>query len=971
MWFLGGTTKEEELDQNLQRLASATLPEDKDEALGELQRLAEECPKLIAERAYDSLVEALDDAGAGEQGLKAAVVGIVLDTVAPHEHSPEDSEGRRSYDHQYGCDLFLQNPRRLAILVDLVSDEAWEVRYNVVQILTVLVLARRAKLQGQILNTAGAVNKLVELLSDHVEHVRNPTLLLLKEIVMGNTTIQQIVAFDDTFPRVLAIVEEEDYTTGGEVVVDCLELLDQLLQTPNVQRLFLDGGHVSKLVPFFQPGDCPGTSVALRITALMVQILKRMVRIQGQCMLRDAGLLQATLELSSRPARDGAWSEVKCGCLEIVGKAVECCHDNQKSLARMAVSGPGGRSQSALTYLLQTALGTTEQHRFGLAALTSYFRGNFDGQLAAASTFAPQPTDIVGHGQDPRAYGREASFGGTLSQVFKGWQQQGSGDVIQFCTCCTVLGAALTGNKDAKVILSRQRLGDFDDTGAMLLSTCLMEMLSRGVGLDPRIRFSILLLLAIWFYECPYSIQKFLSHRPYFDLIVSTASAPAGEGFAAHARGLAAFILMLVLDVGEEDPFELAGVPNTAQVLLASITKQIGTGNMKTALQTIASSRAFAQAASPTAEREFMREPAYDRSFVEMFTDVWKNIDKRILRLYESQTSRSPSAQVVSRPAAATPSFTITPPLTTDRNKQRVTPSATASVPPPEVALLQQELAASQQAASQLRSRVAQLEEALRQRDARIQDLQLRPAANSPPPVPRAVAPSPSPSPSRHELELQAQLAELEGRLASREEELARVRQGSSQAAADLEAHARRIAELEEELEGSRRALQDELGQPQATESELVKQLRGEVSSLNAQLQTNEAHFNKALKSVSPDQARMKGLEQQVDELQQAAYISDATERRLEQRVRELEACNAELEQGTARQRASAEAAADDLRQKQEEILALRGRAEASEAEAAGLRAEMDALRQDQEDLLVMLGEYAKATGDGVETAPD
>merc|ERR1719384_311906 len=72
----------------------------------------------------------------------------------------------------------------------------------------------------------------------------------------SSTAIQNIVAFDGTFLKLLQIAGEEDWVQGGDVVMDIVLLLRNLLKkNANNQRMFVSTGHVGQLAKLMERTD--------------------------------------------------------------------------------------------------------------------------------------------------------------------------------------------------------------------------------------------------------------------------------------------------------------------------------------------------------------------------------------------------------------------------------------------------------------------------------------------------------------------------------------------------------------------------------------------------------------------------------------------------------------------------------------------------------------------------------------------
>lgn len=115
------------------------------------------------------------------------------------------------------------------------------------------------------------MSKLMDLLAENREVIRNDGVLLLIHLTKANANIQKIVAFENAFDKLLNIINEEvrivlncgvgqlefviffkGYTDGGIVVEDCLLLMLNLLQnnTSNI-NFFKEGSYIQKLAPMF------------------------------------------------------------------------------------------------------------------------------------------------------------------------------------------------------------------------------------------------------------------------------------------------------------------------------------------------------------------------------------------------------------------------------------------------------------------------------------------------------------------------------------------------------------------------------------------------------------------------------------------------------------------------------------------------------------------------------------------------
>ncbi|XP_059645816.1 golgin candidate 6-like isoform X2 [Cornus florida] len=107
-------------------------------------------------------------------------------------------------------DLLSREAESISLLLSLLSEEDFNVRYYTLQLLTALLTNSPNRLQEAILTIPRGITRLMDMLMDREE-------------------IQKIVVFEGTFDKILGIVNEEGGSEGGVVVQDCLELLNNLL----------------------------------------------------------------------------------------------------------------------------------------------------------------------------------------------------------------------------------------------------------------------------------------------------------------------------------------------------------------------------------------------------------------------------------------------------------------------------------------------------------------------------------------------------------------------------------------------------------------------------------------------------------------------------------------------------------------------------------------------------------------------
>lgn len=123
-----------------------------------------------------------------------------------------------------------QDATNIALLLDILAEVEFYVRFSTVTLLNTLFESVGDALHDGILASPLGISRLIDLLDDRREIIRNEGLLLLIKLTSGNADIQKIVAFENAFERLFSITLEEGSIDGGIIVQDCLQLMHNLLR---------------------------------------------------------------------------------------------------------------------------------------------------------------------------------------------------------------------------------------------------------------------------------------------------------------------------------------------------------------------------------------------------------------------------------------------------------------------------------------------------------------------------------------------------------------------------------------------------------------------------------------------------------------------------------------------------------------------------------------------------------------------
>ncbi|KAL1965028.1 hypothetical protein VTN77DRAFT_6088 [Rasamsonia byssochlamydoides] len=226
------------------RLQNATLLEDRRAAILGLRSFAKTYPASVASGALRDLINSLRRDAEDVDTIKV-VLETLLMLFAPDENSPEASDEIVLW----LADEFTQRQDNITALLDLLDSRDFYSRLYSLQLISQISAARPDRTQECIFTAPLGISRLVNVLSDAREPVRNEALVLLIALTPSSAELQKLVAFENAFERIFSLIEAEgSLSQGSEVVEDCLSLLANLLRL-NVsnQSYFRETGCVKKL----------------------------------------------------------------------------------------------------------------------------------------------------------------------------------------------------------------------------------------------------------------------------------------------------------------------------------------------------------------------------------------------------------------------------------------------------------------------------------------------------------------------------------------------------------------------------------------------------------------------------------------------------------------------------------------------------------------------------------------------------
>ncbi|BFZ03569.1 hypothetical protein BsWGS_06608 [Bradybaena similaris] len=609
----------ETVERLCERVTSSTLLDDRRDAVRALKALSKKYRLEVGTQAMDILLNVLE-----QDRSDTEIIGYALDTlyyVMSNEPTDEETVIDPASSDLGGqfTEIFIKRPENVNLLLQFLDDYDFHVRWPTVKLLTVLLTNRQKELQEIILVIPMGVSRLMDLLSDSREIIRNDALLLLNQLTKGHANIQKIVAFENAFERILDIIRDEGATDGGIVVEDCLLLLYNLLRnnTSN-QNFFKEGSYIQKLKTFFQLEEDSHSKQgwsAQKVTNmhLMLQLVRILVSpnnpqnqtVSCQKVMNQCGLLQ---DLCSMLMASGVPADVLTETINTVSEVIRGSHNNQEYFA--SVLAPSTPPRPAIVVLLMSMVNEKQPFVLRCAVLycfQSFLYKNELGQSQIIQTLLPTAADAnsITAGQ--------LLCGGLFS----------ADPLSNWFAAVALLHAIIENSTQKEQLLRVQLATSLGSPPVSLLQQCC-NMLSQGGKLQTRI--GLLMILCAWLADCPIAVSHFLNNTANVPYLISQVSSSEGDEHEAIIQGLCAFLLGICM-LYNDDSSKAFSKTSLKQI----IQNRIGLESFTDKLMQVAQNESYTRAAKkPYLNFKHPSEIVFDYEFTKLFKGLENEVMKAV-----------------------------------------------------------------------------------------------------------------------------------------------------------------------------------------------------------------------------------------------------------------------------------------------------------------------------------------------------
>uniref|UniRef100_A0A6J0US78 General vesicular transport factor p115 n=1 Tax=Pogona vitticeps TaxID=103695 RepID=A0A6J0US78_9SAUR len=518
------------------RVASSTLLEDRRDAVRALKSLSKKYRLEVGIQAMPHLIHVLQTDRSDSE-----IIGYALDTLyniisndLEEEEQEENSQKQAEDLGSQFTEIFIKQHENITLLLTYLEEFDFHVRWPGVKLLTVLLKQQGPQVQQIILVSPMGVSRLMDLLADSREVIRNDGVLLLQQLTRSNAAIQKIVAFENAFERLLDIITEEGNSDGGIVVEDCLLLLQNLLKNNNSnQNFFKEGSYIQRMKPWFEVGDDNAGWSAQKVTNLhlMLQLVRVLVSPTNppgatsscQKAMFQCGLLQ---QLCIILMATGIPADILTETINTVSEVIRGCEMNQDYFA--SVNAPSNPPRPAIVVLLMSMVNERQPFVLRCAVLycfQCFLYKNQKGQAEIVSTLLPSTIDATGNSVSAG----QLLCGGLFST-----------DSLSNWCAAVALAHALQENATLKEQLLRVQLAtSIGNPPVSLLQQCT-NILSQGSKVQTRV--GLLMLLCTWLSNCPIAVTHFLHNSANIPFLTGQIAENLGEE-EQLVQGLCALLL--------------------------------------------------------------------------------------------------------------------------------------------------------------------------------------------------------------------------------------------------------------------------------------------------------------------------------------------------------------------------------------------------------------------------------------------
>lgn len=535
----------ETVEKLVDRVLSSTLLDDRRDACRALKALSRKYRIEVGAQGMSALVQILKHDSQDSEIISYALDTLCNITTAEEFDEETDNPAVSVNVGEQFTEMFIKVHDHVTLIMTYLEEYDFRVRRSAIQLITTLIANKTRDLQEIILVSPMGVSKLMDLLSDSREVIRNDALLLLIQLTKGNSNIQKIVAFENAFDKIFEIIQSEGCSDGGIVVEDCLILLLNLLKNNSSnQQFFKEGSFIQRLSPMFsitQEAEENGWSPQ-KVSNIhcMLQVVRALVtpsnqqQVVSSCqkVMRKSNLLDL---LCGILMGSGVPADILTETINAVAEIVRGDKENQDKLSM--VMAPSNPPRPAIVVLLMSMINEKQILALRCAVLycfQCYLFRNEESHQAVVQTLLPSSESEV----SSHSTGQLLCVGLFSSDSLANW----------FSAVALMHGlvdSVAQKEELLRVLLASPRGGN----PITLLEQCTNLLQQDSYKLQSKV--GLLMFLSMWLAHCPNAVKTFLSTSGTMAYLTAQISANEHDENEYLIQGLCAFLMGICIQFND------------------------------------------------------------------------------------------------------------------------------------------------------------------------------------------------------------------------------------------------------------------------------------------------------------------------------------------------------------------------------------------------------------------------------------
>ncbi|XP_015379164.1 PREDICTED: general vesicular transport factor p115 [Diuraphis noxia] len=618
------------VERLVDRVQHSTLLADRRDACRALRALSRKYRIEVGAKGMDALCLVLQ-----QDRADAEIASYALDTLRLIMHNEiyeeeEIPDVTAKDSHKLGerfTEIFIKKIENVGLVLDYLEEFDFHVRWPALQLLLLLLTNKAKDVQEMILVSPMGVSKLIDMLSDSREVIRNNSVLLLTLLTKSNANIQKILAFENAFDRLFDVIHEEGNADGGIVVQDCLNLMLTLLRNNiSTQNFFKEGNFISRILPLLQlPLIDEWPVQRVNNVHSVLQIIRTLVsptnpaQATSSCQqaMYTSGILKAICDLL---VATGVPRNPLTEAIYTVAELIRGHNDNQSFLE--SVKSNENPPKDILLLLLCTMLSDKQPFDMRCAVLYVFqcylYRNDF-GKMKIVQKLLPLEKEVT-----------ETCISNLLCQGLF------NKEPLNSWFSAVALSYALIDNPDGKEKLLNVKLSSNDNEPPTLLQQIVISIQTNDKA---QLKIGYLMFLSTWFAHCSLAVESFLkinSGIPYF---ITQTNRLENEEIEEIVSGLSTFVMGICL------AFNPDTVENFKKDSLRHlITKRIGVETFVDKLNDVSRNESYTRASKhpqPTAQDPNTLLLDYE------FCKLFKMLEGMIMRALNTLPGQDDSEKLV------------------------------------------------------------------------------------------------------------------------------------------------------------------------------------------------------------------------------------------------------------------------------------------------------------------------------------